>query len=966
MKRLVVCGCVLLVWMMGPALGWGQGAVNRPGLYDVLYRPPGVTYRVAETPHFDMIYQVGAERETRLMAGILETHLPATDSLIGLRGRGLQMPVVVNAFNDRANGFVSPLPFRQEIEVPRIKDNIITTRFTSWPAAVAPHELVHAAHAEVNPRVGVGNVVRWFAPDWSRVINLTAPAGLIEGIAVHRESQLQPGAGRLNMPLATMKFRAAMLSDDPWSITQMMEAPTFSRPFDRHYLAGGQAVRYMDEHDGAPGADFFHEATRLHHRLPFLGFGVALWHGLGQTPGTYGDQMIADFRAREQARLDSLGPLTEPTVIAQGDGRIHRRPHWIDNETLVAYASGYDLRAGLYRIDAQTGERERLQTTGLTEDFTFSVNRDTTALHVARYVADPFASTKFTAEAERVDLRTGTTERLTDGGRVLAPVEAPDGTLWVVQNDGSFTQWARIGANGAVTPLTDHERARFRQIAPSPDGSTVVVLLNLDGDQHLYRAEISDEGPPEVHPWVRFEEDGVIYDISWGPEGRYLLFAADPSGIANIYALDTAIDQVIRLTNVPFGALEPTLSPDGTTLAFVNYQHEQFNLVRMPFAPESAEPVETAEVIAAGDNVFADYQPRRMAEPIDLGPTRPYEAWRYLWPRMVHPTVDYDPDEPSGPNVSQLGLGVGVSVRGADPLQRWAYQAEGFYQVGRPWGEATVQSGRFLLRPSVSVFDRPFATPVALVRDGTRIGIAQGIAEERGASLGLELPITLQSNVHFTQAQFRLDSEWRQTRLIDEQGSGLTDFRDRLTLNPSMALGYRLRRNSRDLVPSAGLVWSASGEVDVWTDGVEASRALLSTVRGYLPLFPRTNTGIRVGGSVLTQNRGSIFNVDTFVPRGYEDTVLGEGTFARFDAEVTQPLWFIDDGSLLLPLYFEAVYAYGFGQTLQPIDAPFGQSLSSIGGGLGVRFRFFYLLNFDLRIGGAYRMEPGDGSLIFR
>jgi hypothetical protein len=154
--------------------------------------------------------------------------------------------------------------------------------------------------------------------------------------------------------------------------------------------------------------------------------------------------------------------------------------------------------------------------------------------------------------------------------------------------------------------------------------------------------------------------------------------------------------------------------------------------------------------------------------------------------------------------------------------------------------------------------------------------------------------------------------------------------------------------------------------VDAWTDGVEASRALLSTVRGYLPLFPRTNTGIRIGGSVLTQNRGSIFNVDTFVPRGYEDTVLGEGTFARFDAEVTQPLWFIDDGSMLLPLYFEAVYAYGFGQTLQPIDAPFGQSLSSIGGGLGVRFRFFYLLNFDLRIGGAYRMEPGDGEWIFR
>ncbi len=964
MKHLFVWCCLLVELIGAPVASRGQSAVNRPGLYDVLYRPPEATYRVAETPHFDMIYQVGAERETRLMAGILEANLLATDALIGLGGRGLQMPVVVNAFNDRANGIVSPLPFRQEIEVPRIKDNIITTGYTSWPAAVAPHELVHAAHAEVNPSVGVGRVVRWFAPDWSRVINFTAPAGLIEGIAVHRESRLQPGAGRLNMPLATMKYRAAMLSDDPWSLTQMLEAPAYTRPFDRHYLGGGQAVRAMAEDDGTPDAEFFRAATRLHHRLPFLGFGVALWHGLGKRPGTFADQMIAEVRAREQARLDSLGPLTQPTVVAKGEGRIHRRPYWIDNETLVAYAHGYDLRAGLYWIDAATGERERLRTTALTEDFTYSLSRDTTGLYMSRYVADSWAPSQFTAEAERVDLQTGATKRLTEGGRVLAPVEAPDGTLWAIQNDGSFTQWARIEADGAVTALTDRERARFRQMAPSPDGSTVAVVLNVDGEQQLYRADMTADGP-ELRRWVALET-GVIYDVSWGPDGRYLLFAADPSGIANIYALDTATDRVLQLTNVPFGALEPTLSPDGSTLAFVNYQHEQFNLVRMPFHPASAQQLTSAQVTDASPEVFATYQPKRMAAPLDLGPTRRYQAWRYLAPRMVYPTVRYDVDEPSGRLDSQLGLGVGVAVRGADPLQRWAYRGESYYRVGRPWGEASFQSGRFLLRPSLAVYDRPFATTVALQDEGGGVLLAQGLVEERGAALGMEVPITLRSNVNFTQAQLRLDTEWRQTRLINEQAEGLTSFRDRLTLNPAAAVAYRLRANTRDLAPSAGVVWVTSAEIDAWTDGVGASRAVRSTLRGYLPLFPRTNTSIRVGGGLLAQNRGSIVNIDTFVPRGYEDRGLGEGTFLRLDAEVTQPLWFVDDGFTMLPLYVKAVYTYGFGQTLHALEKSKGPRLSSVGGGLGVRFRFFYLLDFDLRIGGAYRLEPGDGTVVYR
>jgi hypothetical protein len=92
---------------------------------------------------------------------------------------------------------------------------------------------------------------------------------------------------------------------------------------------------------------------------------------------------------------------------------------------------------------------------------------------------------------------------------------------------------------------------------------------------------------------------------------------------------------------------------------------------------------------------------------------------------------------------------------------------------------------------------------------------------------------------------------------------------------------------------------------------------------------------------------------------------LGAGSFLRVGAEVTQPLWYIDDGSTLIPFYAKALYGYGFGQTLTSLDEP-GTYRSSVGVGLGLQFRFFYLLDVDLQIGIAARLEPGGLEVVWR
>jgi hypothetical protein len=159
------------------------------------------------------------------------------------------------------------------------------------------------------------------------------------------------------------------------------------------------------------------------------------------------------------------------------------------------------------------------------------------------------------------------------------------------------------------------------------------------------------------------------------------------------------------------------------------------------------------------------------------------------------------------------------------------------------------------------------------------------------------------------------------------------------------------------------------GEVDAWTEGqVASSRGLVASVDTYLPVLRAHHTGIRLGARALLQNRSSVFNTGTFVPRGHSSAQrLPSGPFLQFEAEVTQPLWYIDDGLTIVPFYAKALSVYGFGETLGRVEGgQWERGLSSVGGGVSLTVRVFYGFNLDLRVGAAYRPERGDVVGVYR
>ncbi|WP_022834617.1 TolB-like translocation protein [Salisaeta longa] len=955
--------------------------------YGTIYRPSAVHYRVLPYGAYNIIYQRGYEAAAYRFGRILTKSAAVTDSIVGphLAPR-VRMPVVLNGYNDRSNGYVTPLPFKQEIEIPSIQGSPIPLRYSSWPAAVAPHEQVHAAHAEINAPVGVGSVVRWLGPDWARAYNLSVPNGWTEGLAVYRESMFEAGAGRLNEPLFTARFWAKMASEDPWSVTQFLESPTYTQPFDRHYLAGSFMMRHLARRNDTAWPEVFWDAAAFQNRMPFLGTGVTLWHATGDRPYVLEDSLQTVYTQAAAERLERLGPFTARTVIDGKRGLNYRRPYWLDNRTLVAYARGYDVRPGFYRIDARTGARSRINAEAITGDYAYRLSADSSALLASRYVPDPIVPTQAIADAYRLDVSTGRAQRLTNGARVFAPVDAPNGARWAIQTDGSYTQWVRITAGG-VTPLTDFVNSRFQQIAPAPHSDRVAVLLNVKGDQRIYHGRVTGDRAT-LRPWIGFA-DAVIYDVAWGPAGRYLLFSSDAQrDVVNAYAFDTQTETCYRLTNVPYVAREPALSPDGQTLAYVEYRNERRVLVRQPFNIEEATPVPSVQVGKAAG------LPRLRRTPLDdpppqatVGSATDYQPLQHLAPRLIEPIVRFGEDSVVEEALNEdsfdsaLGLGVGVGIAGADPLQQVAYSAESYVQNGRLWGEARVETGAWALRPRLFAYNRPFATPVQLQSSSALLTVP-AVAEEFGVGAGLRLPITLQSNVYQSVLNLGVDAEYSGVRLRDVDEPPFVQLRDettpfttRLMVEPRATLGLRLQQNPRDLIPNTGVVLSSSATLEAWSE-TAARHALITEARVYLPWLRAINGGLALEGGLLTQNRGGIYDLDTFVPRAFSERLfLGSGTFVRLGAEYVQPFAFIDDGFSLFPLYFEALYGYAFGQTLRGVgDASFfAQALPqpiaqahSVGGGLGLEFRFFYVFNIDLRLGVAYRSTDQDYSFVGR
>jgi dipeptidyl aminopeptidase/acylaminoacyl peptidase len=123
----------------------------------------------------------------------------------------------------------------------------------------------------------------------------------------------------------------------------------------------------------------------------------------------------------------------------------------------------------------------------------------------------------------------------------------------------------------------------------SPDGKW--IAFSMQGDIWKVPAEGGEAIALTQGPWYHFEPD-------WSPDGRSIAMTIDTGGNLDIGVVPAGGGEVTRLTTAPEVELEPTWSRDSQELFFVG-RGRGFDVFRIRIADRKAEPA----IAASGDQL---------------------------------------------------------------------------------------------------------------------------------------------------------------------------------------------------------------------------------------------------------------------------------------------------------------------------------------------------------------------------
>src|SRR5699024_5503856 len=316
-------------------------------------------------------------------------------------------PVILYNYSDHSNGMVTSLHFRSEIAIPAIKGKTLNPATGGWFKNVASHELVHALQYSNLGVFGVGRIVNFFAPDLARSLYGAIPAGLTEGLAVFYESNgVTAGGVRGNLPLFYNQFNSVFNSSSRWSLGQMVHFPVYTRPLNRYYIGGFKFNQWLIK---SYGTKVIRDTNDFYIQFPFLGYGVALLHTTEKWPW----QLYDEFEMDQEKKLNPHKNSLTAALPLPFEGAAVRRPKWLNDSTLIFYASFYNERPGFYRYDLNTRSVHRIVTTESVSDYNYAVFDDKSMMVYSYYRPDAIYDNTYKADLMKVDLKTGKEHRIT-------------------------------------------------------------------------------------------------------------------------------------------------------------------------------------------------------------------------------------------------------------------------------------------------------------------------------------------------------------------------------------------------------------------------------------------------------------------------------------------------------------------------------------------------------------------------
>jgi len=876
-----------------------------------IYRPKQ-KWSELETPHFRIIYTRGSDSLARASARILESAYPLSSRFTGGELKGF--PVILNDYNDRSNGFVSPLLFRSEIEVPPIKGKALNPRTGGWLENVLPHELVHAQHMNVLAAPGISWFVGLFSPDYGRGLNTFAHSGFFEGIAVYHESTYGNKGGRGNQSAFQIQYDTNWLKEGRgrrWSLGTSLSPSGSTHPLGRHYIGGYVFSDWLIQTYGEKSVK---DIIRFHSRWPILGFGVSAWAKTRDNPYEMQRRFTYWYDSTRVTPIIVSEPLFE-TVPLPYNGSMVRRPLWINDNEILFHGSFYNETAGFYRYNLGEKTVKKLLKTSTIEDYIYTFNENTSILTYGVYETHPFHSNQYVSVLKELDTHTGKEDRMNDSERSYAPAIIGE-TLDILATHKESSIWLRKEHGVLDTVLTLHPNQIIQVLVrPEDVPSEYAVIANKNGLQGVWLAKRGEESKLVVdEPIIRFHAQSVV-DIYWSPDGSKLYLSADGEGAVRLYEYDISAD---RLWHIDLGrrlVMEPSISPNGQNLAFIYLLGDEYKIGFTPLENLRRSEIETD--LWKADLSFWKERGRMGDGLLDVSDTWKIKQRRdglgWLRPRLVGPLYTE--------STSLKTPGYGVALQSADFLQRHAYSMSLSTSNQVLWYDISYRNTQFYPGFKLSVSREPLTGTL------TRGGVTEPtLIEDKSLRVGIPISWTFRENVENTLLYLEPELSFRSIRAIDNKGEAQTDFKSIKTLRAYSAMGYKLERALRDPQARKGSLLYSDVRLDLDTYLDEKAKTLRLGLDQYIPIMAKRNNSLLIRAQYQNQQgpvklSSSNLHRFQFLKIPYEN----ESSLLNMQMRYTIPIRYPDKGGLLVPWYLEKSYVVLFSNTMSPIDPKNGR-----------------------------------------
>jgi len=600
-------------WLAVALLAWGPAALAQWN--ELSFVDPSLRWRTLETANFAVHFAEQHRAQARTVAGMAERILPGMTALLRWRPES-RIHVVVLDSADFANGLASPLPFNYTMVFLSPPDEGELVQNREWLELVLTHELFHLVHLDMARAAPLG-LRRVFGRLPFLFPNVLQPRWVVEGMAVHAESDPGRGYGRLGQA----HFEGMMRAEAARGLRSLEEINAGGRgfPLNRDYLYGGYFFAFLQERYGREGLTAFIE-NYSDNIIPFR-----VHSNPAAATGKNMDELWAEYRNWLTARFSpKVASARQGEVIAQG---------WsITSPALTPEGTRWYIRGSGYTLptlvrQAPGGKPQALRDVEL--DARLSASPRGSLLLAQPEICGNY---NYYYDLNRVG-PDGSLKRLTECGRYRLAAPLDDGRAVGVRTENGLAQVATL--EGEVL----YRAAAGESITGvAASGASVFVTRLRDGTWSLIR--ISGQNME-----VLLSDSAIKHSPRLDAAGE-VFFIADYGNVFNVWSLRGG--RLARWTEAAHGVREMSAPHGGELLlTTIEADGDALRSYRLPDIP-----LEERAALGATE----PSPPATM--PSTDAPERAYAPWSSLLPRSWLPLIE----------VADGAVKLGVVTFGQDAL----------------------------------------------------------------------------------------------------------------------------------------------------------------------------------------------------------------------------------------------------------------------------------------------------------